>query len=81
MNSISRPFVTQDDPDRDIRCQDALDWAFRELLDRAVEAGWSERESVAAFLALAESHMLATVANDDSNLLRGLLERMTGRSA
>jgi hypothetical protein len=76
MTGITRPFVTKDDPDRDIRCQDALQAAFQELLLRATGAGWSERESVEAIIALAESHRPSVVANDETATLVALLRRM-----
>ena len=81
MNSISRPFVTRDDPDRDIRCQDALDSAFCELLAGAMDAGWSERESVEAIIAIAESHLLSVAANDGTDGLVTMLRQMLDRSA
>ncbi|TCR76764.1 hypothetical protein [Rhizobium sp. BK376] len=81
MNSISRPFVTRDDPDRDIRCQDALDSAFCELLARAMDAGWSEKESVEAIISLAEGRLLSVAANDDTDGLVAMLRQMLDRSA
>jgi hypothetical protein len=78
MNSISGPFVAGDDPDRDIRCQDELQYAFRDLLNQAMDAGWSERESVEALIAIAENHMVSLVANDDTDTLVAMLKRTLG---
>lgn len=77
MSDISRPFVRDDDPDRHIRCQDAIQFAFRKLLDDAMEAGWSEREVAAAIMELAENHALSLQAFDQTDALIALLKRMT----
>lgn len=77
MPDIARPFVTDDDPDRDIRCQDALQAAYRELVSAAIMAGWSEREVVLAIGELADKHLLSLEANDNADALIALLRRMT----
>lgn len=76
MSNISKPFVTKDDPDRHIRCQDALQYAFRDLIGAAVAAGWSEQEAVDAIGALVEGHMQDLVARADSAALTALLKTM-----
>jgi len=77
MADIARPFVTDDDPDRYIRCQDALQAAFRDLVSAATDVGWSEREVLSAIADLAEDHLLAMDANANSSALIALLRRMT----
>ncbi len=77
MPDIARPFVTDDDPDRDIRCQDALQGAFRELLSAATLAGWSEREVALAIAELADKHLLSLETHDNTDALIALLRRMT----
>ena len=77
MPNIARPFVTDDDPDREIRCQDALQAAFRELLIAATLAGWSEREATRAIGELADKHLLSLESNDNTDALIALLLRMT----
>jgi hypothetical protein len=77
MNDISSPFVRDDDPDRHTRCQDALQSAFLDLIAKAVAAGWSEREAVAAVADLADHHMLSNVENANTDALISLLKRMT----
>lgn len=77
MSDISRPFVTDDDPDRHIRCQDALQCAFHDLICAAVAAGWNEREAIAAVGELADNHMLALDANNETTALLDLLKKMS----
>ncbi|TXI03586.1 MAG: hypothetical protein E6Q76_13605 [Rhizobium sp.] len=77
MPDIARPFVTDDDPDRHLRCQDALQAAFRELVNAGTTAGWSEREIVLAIADLADSHLLSLKTNDNTDVLIALLKRMT----
>jgi hypothetical protein len=74
---IARPSIGLDHPDRHILCQDAIDAAFSDLLERAAAAGWSEREVVVAVIDLADNRMLSIAANDDTNVLIELLKRMT----
>ncbi len=76
MRDIYRPFVASDDPDRDVRCQDALQFAFRDLLDAAGKAGWGERETVDAIMNLAEDRLRTLGANDDAQTLMDVLRKM-----
>ena len=77
MPDITRPFVSDDDPDRPIRCQDALQAAFRDLVNAATSVGWSEREVVLAIADLADNHLLSVEANRNTEALIALLKRMT----
>ncbi|MDM9626358.1 hypothetical protein QTL95_10655 [Rhizobium sp. S152] len=76
MRDIYRPFVASDDPDRDVRCQDALQFAFHDLLDAAGKAGWGERETVDAIMNLAEDRLRTLGANDDAQTLLDVLRKM-----
>ncbi|MFK0164264.1 hypothetical protein [Rhizobium sp. NPDC090279] len=69
--------MTDDDPDRHIRCQDALQAALRELVSAATLAGWSEREVVLAIGDLADKHLRSLDANDNTDTLIAMLRRMT----
>jgi hypothetical protein len=77
MPDIARPFVTDDDTDRHIRCQDALQVAFRDLVSAATFVGWSEREVVLAIADLADNYLLSVEANSSTDDLIALLKRMT----
>lgn len=77
MADITRPFVSDDDPDRHLRCQDALQAAFRNLVSAATEAGWSEREILLAIAGLADNQWLSLDANDNTDALIALLRRLT----
>lgn len=77
MRDIARPFVTDDDPDRHIRCQDALQAAFQDLVSAAISVGWSEREVLLAIADLADHQVLSLEANDHTDVLVALLKRMT----
>lgn len=76
MRDIYRPFVTSDDPDRDLRCQDAMQFAFKDLLDAAATAGWGEREAIEAIIDLAEDRLRTFGANDDAQSLLNVLMKM-----
>jgi hypothetical protein len=76
MREIYRPFVTSDDPDRDLRCQDAILFAFEDLARASIASGWSERESLEAILCLAEERLQMLAANDDSKALLDVLKKM-----
>jgi hypothetical protein len=76
MREIYRPFVTSDDPDRDLRCQDAMQFAFEDLARACVASGWSERESMEAIISLAEDRLRVLGANDDAKQLLDVLKKM-----
>ncbi len=76
MREIYRPFVTSDDPDRDVRCQDAMQFAFEDLARACVASGWSERESMEAIIGLAEERLRVLGANDDAKQLLDVLKKM-----
>ncbi|MGV2101088.1 hypothetical protein [Rhizobium sp. 21-4511-3d] len=76
MSDISRPFVTEDDPDRPIRCQDALQLAFRELVDHAVDSGWKEAEVLAGLRELAEHQSLALTSSERTEALLRALKQL-----
>ncbi|SDK33017.1 hypothetical protein SAMN05428983_4602 [Agrobacterium fabrum] len=77
MPDITRPFVSDDDPDRHLRCQDALQVALRDLVNAAAEAGWSEREILLALADLVDNELLSLDANGSTQALIALLRRMT----
>ena len=76
MRDIYKPFVATDDPDRDIRCQDALQFAFRDLVAASVAAGWNEQETLEAIITLADDNLRRIGANDDAQTLLEMLRRM-----
>ncbi|MBB3966039.1 MULTISPECIES: hypothetical protein [Rhizobium] len=76
MREIYRPFVTSDDPDREVRCQDAMQFAFEDLAQACVASGWSERESMEAIISLAEERLRVIGANDDAKQLLDVLKKM-----
>jgi hypothetical protein len=81
MREIYRPFVTSDDPDRDVRCQDAMQFAFEDLTRACVASGWSERESMEAVISLAEERLRVLGANDDAKQLLDVLKKMIQQPA
>ncbi|WP_028749826.1 hypothetical protein [Rhizobium mesoamericanum] len=76
MRDVYKPFVASDDPDRDIRCQDALQFAFRDLVAASVKAGWNEQEVLEAIIALADDSLRRIGANDDAQALLDMLRKM-----
>lgn len=81
MRDISRPFATDDNLERHIRCQEALQFAFLDLIAAAVAVGWKEREAIVAVLDLADNHMLALAANDGMSALLDALKTAPRRSS
>jgi hypothetical protein len=81
MREIYRPFVTSDDPDRDVRCQDAMQFAFEDLTRASVASGWNERESMEAIISLAEERLRVLGANDDAKQLLDVLKKMVQQPA
>lgn len=71
---IVSPGATED---RHIECQEALEAAFRELVDHAVLSGWTEAEVLVALIELADNHMLANQARQNDETIIEMLRRMT----
>lgn len=63
--------------DRTIACQEALETSFRELMDHAVKAGWTEGEVMAALIELAENHMLANQVRENEETILDMIRRKT----
>jgi hypothetical protein len=53
--------------DRYLDCQMAAEDAFRGLVDAIMAAGWSEDEAAYAVTGLAQAHLLARAANDETD--------------
>ena len=81
MRDIYKPFVTDDDPDRDVRCQDAMQFAFQDLVAASMAATWGERECLEAIVCLAEERLQTLAANDDAKALLDVLRQMAKTSA
>lgn len=61
MKDIQSPKILPDDPDRFVRCQEALEKAFGEVASRAVAAGWKDDEVAGALVELADAHALTVL--------------------
>jgi len=77
MADILRPISDRNDPDRHIRCQDAVEHALSDVTDVANSVGWREPELAAAVIDLTDSHMPDRQATEDANALLALVRRMT----
>ena len=75
MTSILSPALPKDDPDRFLRCQDALQIAFQELFDNALAAGRDANEIACAITELADSHMLMRSENGSTEALLNELKK------
>jgi hypothetical protein len=64
-NFVPAPEIPVDDPDRSVRCQNAMQIAFQNMAERAMAAGWRDQEVAAALVDLAENHMLALGSNQE----------------
>lgn len=82
VGKIDSPGPTADIADRLPECEEALERAFQDLVERAERAGWDTIEITVALQSLADHHMLAkaenagtdamiTFANDRRRLLKG----------
>ncbi|RWN25257.1 hypothetical protein [Mesorhizobium sp.] len=58
-------------PDRDIDCQQAIEWAFQELMENVIATGWSAEEVAEAIehLAMADKRAREENAALDASLL------------
>jgi hypothetical protein len=75
MTEIKPPTVPEKDPDRFIRCQDALHVEFQDLVDRAVAAGWRPEEVLVSLIELADNHALRMEANAEVDAALKILKR------
>lgn len=62
---IKPPRLTADNEDYGIECQEALDIPARDLVDKAIQAGWSPRAVYAALQEVARNQALAYEADPD----------------
>ncbi len=77
MNPIPSP-PAEGDPDRFLRCQDAMDDLVAAVALAAVDAGWTPEEVAAALVELADNLMLSVLAN--RGLERDLAGLRSGRA-
>ncbi|MFJ6328499.1 MULTISPECIES: hypothetical protein [unclassified Rhizobium] len=63
MPYIPPPTLPPEDPDRHLKCQDAIHVAFSDLARAAVEAGWDEQEVATALVEVADAHVLTVIEN------------------
>lgn len=63
--NIDRPTLALDHPDYDLTCQEALDLAVRDLVDRAIVAGWEPRRIFPALQEVVRNQALAYEADPD----------------
>lgn len=64
---MNRPTVPPDHQDRLLDCQEQMEDAFIELVDRAKASGWSHREALIALGHLALHHVEALAANANTD--------------
>jgi hypothetical protein len=69
------PSCADDDPDRFLKCQEALQPAFNLLISYAVQAGWRESEVLAAVIDLADRQALANIENADVDRILAVLKK------
>ena len=60
---IAAPRKTADISDRFLDCEEALEHAVQDLIERAERAGWDTIEITVALQSLADHHMLAKAEN------------------
>ncbi|MBB3594351.1 hypothetical protein FHX08_004755 [Rhizobium sp. BK529] len=75
MSKIPPPTVPEKDPDRFLRCQDALHIEFQDLVERAVQAGWKPEEVLVSLIELADNQALMMEANAEVEAALNILKR------
>ena len=58
MKEIHSPKTSPGNTERSRECEEALDIAFKELLERATAAGWQEVEIALALADIADAHVM-----------------------
>jgi phosphoribosyl-dephospho-CoA transferase len=58
MKEIHSPKTSPGNVERSRECEEALDIAFKELLERATVAGWQEVEIALALADIADAHVM-----------------------
>jgi hypothetical protein len=61
---INPPQRSKDDTDRFLDAREAVEDGVIELVEKVMEAGWSEREAVAAIANVAKHRLVALSEND-----------------
>jgi hypothetical protein len=74
MPKFDPPFVEKDDPDRALRCQDAIHIQFRDFITDAVASGWGEDEVLLAILDLADNYVRMRAADGELEAMLALLK-------
>ncbi len=75
MAHIPPPTVPLDDENRHLFCQMAIELPIQDVIEAAVAAGWSEEETLAAIIEVADNLMLANVNNAELDALLKALKR------
>lgn len=75
MSDVFPPDIPKDDPDRFIRCQEAMHIGFAAFVDRAIAAGWRSDEVLQAIIELADNHALMLASTADLDAALGTLKR------
>jgi hypothetical protein len=77
MRPISPPTRSDDDPDRHLSCQEAIQFAFEDFITTITKAGWREPEAVAAIIDMADNHLLGLCEAEETSSIIALIKRMT----
>lgn len=64
--TMSGPRPDQCPEDRFLACEQDLEAEFQALVFNALKAGWGEGEACVAIASLADHHILALIANDET---------------
>jgi hypothetical protein len=75
MTTVPSPPATGDHEHLHLLCQMALELPLQDLVDTAVEAGWSRQGVLAAITEVADNLMLAEACNDELDQLLSTLRR------
>lgn len=75
MSKIPPPMLPPNDPDRFLRCQEALHGGFEELVERAMLAGWRPEEVLISLIELSDHRVLMMEANAEVEAALKIMKR------
>ena len=75
MPDVPKPTVPPDDENRHLHCQMAVELPLQDVIQAAVEAGWSEQETLSAVIEVADNLMLAHGENAELDALLKAMKR------
>lgn len=64
MATISSPRRPPEHPDRQLDCEEAMEAAFQDVVEKAMAAGWGQQEIAIGLIGLVQAHIHALRENE-----------------